>query len=358
MKIERINDNQIRCILDRQELAEKNIKLSELAYGSEKAKELFHDMIRQAAEEVDFEVDNCPLMIEAIPTNKDTLILVITKVENPDELDARFSRFTHINENEDNLEDLEEEGDDLDLNGLVNDFIESVNEAIDDDSITLDIQAEIKPVNKKGKPQTPADKSDETDETKDNASLNNTDDASAEKDNSDTSDADKAAGSIDNEVLRKHMKDGLSNLFAGITNAIENLTGNVIKNGNGLTGDQEPHVASDVRITPSPGNRNKVPGDSPFDVYMFTDITSVIKAAYEISSLYFSDNTLYKDESTGRFYLYATSNANTATSFEEVEKILLRYSLKCRTTYASISYYNEHFKVIRRKNAMQLLATI
>ena len=106
MKIERINDNQIRCILDRQELAEKNIKLSELAYGSEKAKELFHDMIRQAAEEVDFEVDNCPLMIEAIPTNKDTLILVITKVENPDELDARFSRFTHINENEDNLEEM------------------------------------------------------------------------------------------------------------------------------------------------------------------------------------------------------------------------------------------------------------
>ena len=41
MKIEKINDNQIRCTLTRADLADRQLKLSELAYGSEKAKSLF-----------------------------------------------------------------------------------------------------------------------------------------------------------------------------------------------------------------------------------------------------------------------------------------------------------------------------
>ena len=43
MKIEKINDNQIRCTLTRADLADRQLKLSELAYGSEKAKSLFHN---------------------------------------------------------------------------------------------------------------------------------------------------------------------------------------------------------------------------------------------------------------------------------------------------------------------------
>ena len=37
MKLEKINDNQIRCTLTKADLADRQIKLSELAYGSEKA---------------------------------------------------------------------------------------------------------------------------------------------------------------------------------------------------------------------------------------------------------------------------------------------------------------------------------
>ena len=48
MKIEKVNENQIRCTLTKQDLADRQINLRELAYGSEKAKGLFHDMIEQA----------------------------------------------------------------------------------------------------------------------------------------------------------------------------------------------------------------------------------------------------------------------------------------------------------------------
>ena len=101
MKIEKVNENQIRCILTKEELADRQIKLSELAYGSEKAKGLFRDMIEQANNEFGFEADDIPLMIEAIPLAGEHIVLQITKVEYPEELDTRFSRFSASEEDDD-----------------------------------------------------------------------------------------------------------------------------------------------------------------------------------------------------------------------------------------------------------------
>ena len=50
MKIEKLNENQIRCTLTHADLAARHLKLSELAYGTEKAKSLFRDMMQQASE--------------------------------------------------------------------------------------------------------------------------------------------------------------------------------------------------------------------------------------------------------------------------------------------------------------------
>lgn len=81
MKIEKINDNQIRCTLTSDDLAKRQIRISELAYGTEKAKNLFRDMMQQAHHQFGFDADNIPLMIEAIPVSPDSIVLIITKVE-------------------------------------------------------------------------------------------------------------------------------------------------------------------------------------------------------------------------------------------------------------------------------------
>ena len=44
MKIEKINDNQIRCTLTREDLESHQIRISELAYGTDKAKKLFRKL--------------------------------------------------------------------------------------------------------------------------------------------------------------------------------------------------------------------------------------------------------------------------------------------------------------------------
>ena len=93
MKIERLSENQIRCILTGEDLAARQLKLSELAYGTEKAKRPFRDMMQQASTLYGFDAENFPLMIEAVPLSSDSIALIVTKVENPEELDTRFSSF-------------------------------------------------------------------------------------------------------------------------------------------------------------------------------------------------------------------------------------------------------------------------
>lgn len=93
MKIEKVNDHQIRCTLTREDLLSRELKISELAYGTDKAKDLFRDMMQQAACEFGFEAEDIPLMIEVIPLNAECIVLIVTKVEDPEELDTRFARF-------------------------------------------------------------------------------------------------------------------------------------------------------------------------------------------------------------------------------------------------------------------------
>ena len=120
MKIEKLNDNQIRCTLTRADLADRELKLSELVTGTEKAKSLFHDMMQQASAEFGFEAEDMPLMIEAVPASSDSIVLIITKVDDPEELDNRFSRFgTQHNA----LDKLEGADDFLDLINKVKDAV-------------------------------------------------------------------------------------------------------------------------------------------------------------------------------------------------------------------------------------------
>ena len=48
MKAERINKNQIRFTLNKADLQERQLKVTELAYGSDKTKALFDDMMHTA----------------------------------------------------------------------------------------------------------------------------------------------------------------------------------------------------------------------------------------------------------------------------------------------------------------------
>ncbi len=145
MKIEKVNDRTIRCTLTKNDLTERKLKLSELAYGTEKARGFFKDMIQQASYQFGFEAEDIPLMIEAIPLSGEAIVLVITKVEDPEELDTRFSRFAPDLKDDGDLSKIDTKSavssygadDVIDLVKKLHDTIQNANKAIKGDQHLL-----------------------------------------------------------------------------------------------------------------------------------------------------------------------------------------------------------------------------
>ncbi len=80
MKIERISENQIKFLLTNKDLEEREIKISELAKGSEKAQAFFRDIMTEAMIDYGFDASDSPLMIEAMPVSVDSIMIIVSKV--------------------------------------------------------------------------------------------------------------------------------------------------------------------------------------------------------------------------------------------------------------------------------------
>lgn len=135
MKIEKLNENQIRCTLNKSDLASRHLKINELAYGSDKAKELFRDMMQQASFELGFEAEDTPLMIEAIPISAECIVLIVTKVDNPEELDTRFSRFSPSDSDDDDSFDFDDI-ETIDSNNYSSYSLPKANEELEESAAT------------------------------------------------------------------------------------------------------------------------------------------------------------------------------------------------------------------------------
>ena len=243
MKIERINDNQIRCTLTSFDLSVRNLNLRELAYGTEKARGLFREMIQKASNEVGFDAEDIPLMVEAIPLSNESVMLVITKLEDPEELDTRFSRFAPSPEDETEM-----------LSELASDLLEGA--------------------------------------------------------------------------------DGLARML-GIPS---------VQAGSGEAGRD----AADASAQPDPSTR----------VYAFASLDQVSEAARACDGLFDGINTLYKKPDSSRYYLVVKGSGGNDLCFSRVCNILAEYGSKIRHEYASEAYYEEHYPVICRDRALQIMKNL
>jgi len=263
MKIEKISDNQIRCTLNKSDLIDRELKISELAYGTEKAKALFRDMIQQAFYEFGFEVDDIPLMIEAIPVSTECLILVITKVDDPDELDTRFSKFSSFNVHEDS--DNADSDEDSYADEIINCFDQG------DDDLSDDIEENSK-----------EDTVDDVDDVED----------------------------IDIPEVEVSAKPGV-------------------------------HIPTKL-----------------IKIYSFRSLQEVIELAYIMLGTYNGTNTLYKNPLNSIYYLVISISDHTPEEFNKICNIISEYGKVERSTYASSSYYDEHFEVIVKDHALQILSVM
>ena len=82
MKIEKLTDNKIRIILNIDDLAKKNIDIHSLIQNNDGTQRFFKRMLKEAQKEVDFNVDDSRLLIEAYISTEGFFVLTFTKISN------------------------------------------------------------------------------------------------------------------------------------------------------------------------------------------------------------------------------------------------------------------------------------
>lgn len=236
MKIERIDENSIRCTLTSIDLSSRNINLRDMTYGSAAAKRLFSEMMQKAQVELGFEPDNTPLMIEAIPLQGGSVQLIITKVEDPEELDSRFSKFST---------------DSFDPNGWISQLASEILEGAQD--------------------------------------------------------------------IIKQLKDG----------------------GSGDASEKQNQGAQRPKLR----------------IYRFDSLSRVTEAAGNVASIYHGKNTLYKNPENGKYYLVLHDDGEEDV-FTRIANILSEYGSKASGEALSEAFYEEHFDVIIKDDALGRLASL
>lgn len=273
MRLEKISENQIRCTLNKEDLAERELKISELAYGTEKAKDLFREMMQQASFEFGFEAEDIPLMIEAIPVTGDCIILIITKVDDPEELDTRFSKFSAPQDDDINEDSSDSEDDDI-------------------ASLFSKIQ-----------------------EIRDSLELNEDDMNKVEE------------ISVSNETTDDFIpfKDTLKSAIAK------------------SSGTEVSEEAAPRRIS---------------RIFSFNSFEKVNTACQLAASAFNGASSLYKDTPNNMYYLVLTCESSQVDKFNRTCNAVSEFGTRVKATYATESYYKEHFDVIVKENAVPILGNL
>ena len=234
MKIERLNENQLRFTVWSKDLPDEDFTIADLAGQTEKAEELIKYMMNKAKEEFGFITEEKPIVVEAIPVNKDCIVFLVTKVEG-EEQDEKFG------------------------------YIEKLkHQAME---------------------------------------------------------------------MAKSLKDG----------TIE------------LTDDDEADDSIGGVNQPSDEKTGKL---LPYMIYKSKDMENFITVARMVCSFYDSDNTLYKQESDINYYLVVTHNRNTDKEFEYLCETLREFTEPYKFTYTTKYYFEEHYKTIIEKTALQTLSEL
>ena len=88
MRIEKLNEYQIKFLLSNQDLKDRNITFSDLLQRSDKLQNLVREIMKKASETIDFHMNDTPVMVEALP-HKDGIALIVSKTPEKNEDSAR-----------------------------------------------------------------------------------------------------------------------------------------------------------------------------------------------------------------------------------------------------------------------------
>lgn len=99
MEMFKINDNTIRVILDKEDIAARGIEVLDILGNQKKLEDFFYSILGEVDMDEDFK-ENDAVTFQIIPRENDGVEMIITKILNEDEIPGNFGQFKGIDENQ------------------------------------------------------------------------------------------------------------------------------------------------------------------------------------------------------------------------------------------------------------------
>lgn len=88
MQVKKINENQVRCVINREDIMSRNTNLIELFHNREKMHSLFSDMMAEVSKEYGDSYQDSGIMMEAIITMEGSIVVTLTKQDTKETKDT------------------------------------------------------------------------------------------------------------------------------------------------------------------------------------------------------------------------------------------------------------------------------
>lgn len=82
MKIEKLNENKIKIIIDAADIRAWNVDLKNFTDNTPEAQDMFWHALKRAEQDVDFCVGKSQLMVETLPLADNGFVMMVSKLEN------------------------------------------------------------------------------------------------------------------------------------------------------------------------------------------------------------------------------------------------------------------------------------
>ena len=92
MRIERVNENMIKILVDASDIRTWNVDIKNFTDNTPEAQELFRFALKRAEQDVDFCVGEAQLLVEARPASDNGFVMIISKLESEKDIAAALLR--------------------------------------------------------------------------------------------------------------------------------------------------------------------------------------------------------------------------------------------------------------------------
>lgn len=93
-------------------------------------------------------------------------------------------------------------------------------------------------------------------------------------------------------------------------------------------------------------------------LFCFDSISDVIRVADLVREIYQGRNSLFKDERYGKLYLFVERSGTPIRKYNSMLSITLEFAKPFKTMYLTEAFLSEHYTLIHKNDALQVLSQL